>query len=96
MFSNQIYEHSETLPVMLLKSEFSGDLLAKYRLGFGYIKVKKSGIEAYMHSGFWGTFFIYFPEYDCSIAINHTVDENNGALPKMVDYIQWFDKLQQE
>lgn len=85
LFSNQIYEHSETLPVMLLKSEYSRDLLAEYRLGFGYIKGKKSGIEAYMHSGFWGTLFIYFPGYDCSIAINHTVDKSNGALQKVVD-----------
>lgn len=96
LFSNQVYEQSETLPVMLLKSEYTGDPLAEYRLGFGYIKGKESGIEAYMHSGFWGTLFIHFPAYNCSIAINHTVDESNGALQKVVDYIQWLDKQPQE
>ncbi|MFC4636117.1 serine hydrolase domain-containing protein [Dokdonia ponticola] len=94
LFSNQVYEQPETLAVMLLKSEYTGDPLAEYRLGLGYIKGKKSGVEAYMHSGFWGTLFIHFPAYNCSIAINHTVDESNGALQKVVDYIQWLDKEQ--
>ncbi len=91
MFSGKIYDKQETLPVMLLKSEFTGDPLTEYRLGFGYIKGRKSGVEAYMHSGFWGTLFMHFPEYDCSIAINHTNDESNGALQKVIDYIQWLD-----
>lgn len=92
MFSGNIYDKQETLPVMLLKSEFTGDPLTEYRLGFGYIKGRKSGVEAYMHSGFWGTLFMHFPEYDCSIAINHTNDESNGALQKVIDYIQWLDE----
>lgn len=89
LFSDKIYEQPETLPVMLLKSEFPSDQLTEYRLGLGYIKGKKSGIEAYMHSGFWGTLFIHFPAYNCSIAINHTNDESNGALQKVINYIQW-------
>lgn len=94
MFSGKIYDKQETLPVMLLKSEFTGDPLTEYRLGFGYIKGRKSGVEAYMHSGFWGTLFMHFPAYNCSIAINHTNDESNGALQKVIDYIQWLDENQ--
>ncbi|WP_299681547.1 serine hydrolase [uncultured Dokdonia sp.] len=94
LFSGKVYEKQETLPVMLLKSEFSGDPLTEYRLGFGYIKGKKSDIEAYMHSGFWGTLFIHFPAYNCSIAINHTNDESNGALQKVINYIQWLAEQQ--
>jgi len=93
LFSNEIYEQPETLPVMLLKSEYAGPL-AEYRLGLGYIKGRKSGVEAYMHSGFWGSLFIHFPAYNCSIAINHTADESNGALQKVIDYIQWLDTQQ--
>lgn len=93
LFSDKIYEQSETIPVMLLKSEFSGDPLTEYRLGFGYIK-GKSGIEAYLHSGFWGTLFIHFPAYNCSIAINHTNDESNGALQKVINYVQWLAENQ--
>ena len=95
LFSNQIYEQSETLPVMLLKSEYT-DGLAEYRLGLGYIKGKKSGIEAYMHSGFWGSLFMHFPAYNCSIAINHTTDDDNAALQKVINYIQWLDKEQKK
>ncbi|MFT5890939.1 MAG: D-alanyl-D-alanine carboxypeptidase [Dokdonia sp.] len=96
LFSNQIYEQPETLPVMLLKSEYTGDPLAEYRLGFGYMKGKKTGIEAYMHSGFWGTFFMHFPDYTCSIAINHTTDDDNEVLQKVVDYMRWLDKEQKK
>lgn len=91
LFSNQIYEQAETLPVMLLKSEHTAPL-AEYRLGLGYIKGKKSGVEAYMHSGFWGSLFMHFPDYNCSIAINHTTDDDNAVLQKVINYIQWLDK----
>jgi len=94
MFSGKIYDKQETLPVMLLKSEFTGDPLTEYRLGFEYIKGKQSKIEAYMHSGFWGTLFIHFPTYNCSIAINNTNDESNGALQKVIDYVQWLAENQ--
>lgn len=96
LFSNQIYEQPETLPVMLLKSEYTGDPLTAYRLGFGYIKGRESGVEAYMHSGFWGTLFMHFPAYNCSIAINHTTDDDNEVLQRVVDYMQWLDKEQKK
>ncbi len=95
LFSNQIYEQSETLPVMLLSSEYTGSF-SEYRLGLGYIKGRKSGVEAYMHSGFWGSLFIHFPAYNCSIAINHTTDDDNEVLQKVINYIQWLDKKQKK
>lgn len=98
LFNDGIYEKETTLPVMLLQKDFIPDskgLLPDYRLGFGSIKSKKSDVEIYTHAGFWGTIFIHFPKYNCSIAVNHT-NGDSKTLQKVVNYVLWLGKNQKD
>lgn len=94
LFNGNIYEKEDTLPVMLLKKEYerTGKNLPTARLGFGSIVVKETGLELYLHSGFWGTLFIHIPEYNCSIAINDTNNTDSDATQRVIDYVRWLYK----
>ena len=76
LFNGGIFEREDTLDVMLLKKEYTRekDFLPQNRLGFGAVVGKKSGAELYMHTGFWGTLFAHYDNYNTSIAINNIVD----------------------
>ena len=89
LFNGRIFDSPDTLDVMLLKKEFdaNGKELPEQRLGFGSIVGKKSGLEVYMHSGFWGTLFMHIPEYNCSIAMNYTYDGDSTALQETIDFV---------
>ena len=79
---------------MLLQKDYNaaGKQLPEQRLGFGSIQGKKNDIVAYTHSGFWGTLFIHFPKYQCSIAINDTNDADSEALQRVINYVLWLGK----
>lgn len=96
LFNGQIFEHDDTLAIMLLEKEYDsgGKSLPTARLGFGSIQGKKSDLVAYTHSGFWGTLFIHFPKYQCSIAINDTNDADSEALQRVINYVLWLGKQQ--
>lgn len=94
LFIGKIYEHEDSLAVMLLQKDYNaaGKQLPEQRLGFGSIQGKKNDIVAYTHSGFWGTLFIHFPKYQCSIAINDTNDADSEALQRVINYVLWLVK----
>jgi len=94
LFNGRIFESEDTLDLMLLKREYDskGNALPEQRLGFTSIVGKQSGIELYLHSGFWGTNFMHIPEYNCSIAINNTYDGDSSALQRVLDYVIWLGK----
>ncbi len=89
LFNGKVFEKDTTLDVMLLKMGY-GDrsgVLPAQRLGFTSIIGKKSGVEVYLHSGFWGTVFMHIPAYNCSIALNNTYDGNSDVLQQTIDYV---------
>lgn len=94
LFNGGIYEQEDTLPIMLLKKEYNEKPLPSQRLGFGSVSGKKSGLEVYLHSGFWGTFFMHIPKYNCSIAMNNTNDGDNNVLQQVIDYVIWLGEQQ--
>jgi len=91
LFNGKVFENDDTLAIMLLKKDYEniGEALPEQRLGFGSIVGKESGIEVYLHSGFWGTIFMHLPEYNCSIALNNTYDGESNALQRVLDYVIW-------
>lgn len=93
LFNRRIFEKEEILDIMLLKKGFveNSRPLPEKRLGFGSIVGKKSGLEVYLHEGFWGTVFLHIPQYNCSIAINHTNDGDSQVLQRVVDYLAWLN-----
>ena len=94
LFNGKIFEKEDTLPVMLLKKEYrtDGKSLPDQRLGFGSIVGKESGLEVYMHDGFWSTVFIHIPAFNCSIAMNNTNDADSKVLQRTIDYVRWVNK----
>jgi len=94
LFGGKIFEQGETLPIMLLKQAYAsqGQPLPNQRLGFTTIIGKTSGLEVYLHSGFWGTVFMHIPAYNCSIAINNPYDGDSKALQRVLDYVIWLGK----
>ena len=96
LFNDDIYEKEDTLPVMLLKKEYTStdNKLPAQRLGFESVVGKKSGLEVYLHTGFWGTIFIHIPKYNCSIAMNDTTDADSEILQQVVDYVKWLGENQ--
>lgn len=94
MFHGRIYEKENSLPVMLLQVDHESRTksLPEYRLGIENITGSKTKTEGYLHSGFWGTFFIHFPAQNTSIAINSTKDEDSDTLQRVIDYVLWLDK----
>ena len=98
LFNGKIFDKSSVLDVMLLKKEFDAqrNQLPSQRLGFGAIIGKKSGLEVYLHTGFWGTVFMHIPKYNCSIALNNTNDGNSEVLQRTLDYVVQLGKKQDE
>ncbi len=89
LFNEKVFEKDTTLDVMLLKMGYEdrSGVLPAQRLGFTSIIGKKSGVEVYLHSGFWGTVFMHIPAYNCSIALNNTYDGNSDVLQQTIDYV---------
>lgn len=89
LFNGKIFEKEDTLDIMLLKKNYStnGEALPNQRLGFTSVVGEKTGLTAYLHTGFWGTVFIHIPEYNCSIAMNYTYDGDSDAIQQTVDYV---------
>ncbi len=98
LFNGKIFDKTSTLDVMLLKKAYPGKekKLPNQRLGFGAIVGKKTGLEVYLHTGFWGTVFMHIPKYNCSIALNNTNDGDSAVLQRTLDYIVQKGKKQGE
>lgn len=96
LFNGKIFDKPSTLEVMLLKKEYDGKgkSLPSQRLGFGAIVGKKSGLEVYLHTGFWGTVFMHIPKYNCSIALNNTNEGDSAVLQRTLDYVVKLGKKQ--
>ncbi len=81
LFNGGIYAQEGTLETMLKdagplkKNKEEG---RAYRMGLWEIPVF-DGI-GYMHNGFWGTAWVYSPEYNTTIAVNYTNDTNGAGI----------------
>lgn len=70
LFQGKIFEESETLDQMLEPVSYSEKARMDYQMGM--YRVKVNGMDAYCHSGFWGTQVIFIPELDLYIAANYS------------------------
>jgi len=95
VFNNRVFENKNTLDTMLLlDGRYKEGNIPKQRLGFDSYYSKKLDVETYLHSGFWGTLFVYIPSFNASIAINNTQDGDvdGDVLTNVIYYLQWLDK----
>ncbi len=81
LFNQGIYEQENTLETMLAdagplkKNKKEG---RTYRMGLWEIPVF-DGV-GYMHNGFWGTAWVYVPEFNATIAVNYTNDTSGAGI----------------
>lgn len=84
VFTGQLFSEEETMQRFMKPSgaRLPAGITDDYRSGFQVVTI--FGEEAYMHGGFWGTFALYLPTYNASIAINLTKDGPYQYLIKEV------------
>jgi D-alanyl-D-alanine carboxypeptidase len=70
LFNHKIFRKKSTLDTMLQPVPYTSKPDKDYRMGIFLIQVE--GLDAYTHTGFWGTQVIYLPEYNASIATNYS------------------------
>lgn len=70
LFQGKIFKNPETLEIMLEPVTYEKKSNMDYQMGM--YKVKIEGMEAFTHSGFWGTQVVYIPEKDLYMAANYS------------------------
>ncbi|WP_338225003.1 serine hydrolase domain-containing protein [Algoriphagus confluentis] len=78
LFQGKIFENPETLQIMLEPVSYSEKARMDYQMGM--YRVKVNGLDAYCHSGFWGTQVIYIPELDLYMAANYSGGWRGSAV----------------
>jgi len=78
LFQGKVFEHPETLNLMLQPGTYANP--AKLAYGMGMFQVQVNSMEAYSHSGFWGTQVLYLPKLDLYLAANYSGAWSGGAV----------------
>lgn len=86
LFSNKVFLNESTLDTMLYQPEYESTPSMDYRMGIFRILV--NDIEAYTHSGFWGTQVVYIPSMNTTIAVNYSQRwATKGPAPLISDIL---------
>lgn len=88
LFQGKIFENPETLNLMLEPVTYASMPKLDYQMGM--FKVKVNGMDAYSHSGFWGTQVLYIPKIDLYMAANYSGGWGGGVVAPI------FEKILQE
>ncbi|MEY3321177.1 MAG: hypothetical protein RLZZ417_760 [Bacteroidota bacterium] len=70
LFQEKIFHNPATLALMLEPGKYS--IKPKLDYGMGMYKVQVNTMDAYCHSGFWGTQVLYIPKLDIYMAANYS------------------------
>jgi D-alanyl-D-alanine carboxypeptidase len=85
LFQGNIFKKPETLTLMLESVTYPSKAPLDYQMGI--FKVKVNGMDAYSHSGFWGTQVIYIPELDLYMATNYSSGWRGKAVAPIFEKI---------
>jgi D-alanyl-D-alanine carboxypeptidase len=78
LFQGKVFEHPATLKLMLEPVTYPSKAKMDYQMGM--YRVQVNGMEAYCHSGFWGTQVLYIPKLDLYLAANYSGAWAGGAV----------------
>jgi D-alanyl-D-alanine carboxypeptidase len=78
LFQGNIFENPATLNLMLKPVSYSIKPKLDYQMGMYKVQVK--GMDAYCHSGFWGTQVLYIPKMDLYLAANYSGGWGGGIV----------------
>ncbi len=85
LFQGKIFENPATLALMLEPGSYA--IQPKLDYGMGMFKVQVKGMEAYTHSGFWGTQVLYIPKLDLYMAANYSGSWGGGAVAPIFEKV---------
>ena len=83
LFQGKIFENPATLNLMLKPVSYSIKPKLDYQMGMYKVQVK--GMDAYCHSGFWGTQVLYIPKMDLYLAANYSGGWGGGMVAPIFD-----------
>jgi D-alanyl-D-alanine carboxypeptidase len=78
LFQGKIFENPATLTLMLEPVTYPTKAKMDYQMGM--YRVQVNGMDAYCHSGFWGTQVLYIPKLDLYLAANYSGAWAGGAV----------------
>ena len=78
LFQGKIFDKPSTLVQMLEWGSYASKPKLDY--GMGMYKVQVKGMDAYCHSGFWGTQVLYIPKLDLYLAANYSGGWGGGGV----------------
>ncbi len=79
LFQGKIFENPETLTSHVGARNLSTPR-PKLDYQMGMYRVQVNGMDAYCHSGFWGTQVLYIPKLDLYLAANYSGAWSGGAV----------------
>ena len=85
LFQGKIFENPATLTLMLESVTYPSKAKMDYQMGMYRVQVK--GMEAYCHSGFWGTQVLYIPKLDLYLAANYSGAWAGGAVAPIFEKV---------
>ena len=85
LFQGKIFDNPTTLALMLEPGIYSTKPKLDY--GMGMYKVQVNGMDAYSHSGFWGTQVLYIPKLDLYLAANYSGGWAGAAVAPIFEKI---------
>ena len=85
LFQGKIFDNPSTLALMLESGSYSTKPKLDY--GMGMYKVQVKGMDAYCHSGFWGTQVLYIPKLDLYLAANYSGAWGGGSVAPIFEKV---------
>ncbi len=85
LFQGKVFKNPKNLELMLEPVNYAPKAQLDYQMGM--FKVKVNGMDAYSHSGFWGTQVLYIPELDLYMATNYSAGWRGRAVAPIFDKI---------
>lgn len=85
LFQGKIFDNQATLALMLESVSYGSKPKLDY--GMGMFKVKVKGMDAYSHSGFWGTQVLYIPKLDLYMAANYSGGWGGGGVAPIFEKV---------
>lgn len=85
LFQHKIFSNKSTLDTMLAPVAYKTKQALDYRMGIWRIEI--NGVEAYTHTGFWGTQVVYVPSISTVISTNYSQRWTNSAVAPVIPKI---------
>jgi hypothetical protein len=85
LFQGKIFDNQATLALMLQPGTYP--VKPKLDYGMGMFKLQVNNMDAYCHSGFWGTQVLYIPKLNVYLAANYSGGWGGSAVAPIFEKV---------